>query len=113
VHPDDATALGLVDGGYADVRTDTAQVRAQVKLLADLQPGCVAMPHGWGHQHARGLSVASKTRGVNVNLLPAGGPDRLEGISGMAHLTGFVVDVAPASGPFEPDSWSGLAPAVI
>jgi hypothetical protein len=26
---------------------------------------------------------------VNVNLLAADGPDRLERVSGMAHLTGF------------------------
>lgn len=108
VHPDDAARLGLVEGGHADVRSDTAQVRVQVKLLADLEPGCVALPHGWGHQAARGLSVANRTRGVNVNLLPAAGPGRLEALSGMAHLTGFLVDVTPASGPFDPGSWSGL-----
>jgi anaerobic selenocysteine-containing dehydrogenase len=111
VHPDDAARLGLVEGGYADVRTETAQIRVPVKLLADLMPGSVALPHGWGHQHARGLSVARKTHGVNVNLLAAAGVGRIEPLSGMAHLTGFVVDVTPASGPFEPGSWSGLPTA--
>ena len=84
-------------------------MRVPVKLLADLMPGTVALPHGWGHQHARGLSVASKTSGVNVNLLAADGPDRLERVSGMAHLTGIPVDVRPAEGPVSPDSWSGIA----
>ncbi len=109
VHPDDAARLGLREGEYADVRTETAVVRVPVKLLADLMPGTVALPHGWGHQHARGLSVAGQTRGVNVNLLAADGPDRIERVSGMAHLTGFVVDVAPAAGEFDPRSWSGIA----
>ncbi|MFV8752648.1 molybdopterin-containing oxidoreductase family protein [Nannocystaceae bacterium ST9] len=108
VHPDDAARLGLREGDYADVRTETGMVRVPVKLLADLMPGTVALPHGWGHQHARGLSVANRTRGVNVNLLAADGPDRLEQVSGMAHLTGFVVDVAPAAGEFDPHSWSGV-----
>jgi formate dehydrogenase len=72
-------------------------------------PGTVAVPHGWGHQHARGLSVARKTRGVNVNLLAADGPDRLERVSGMAHLTGIPVEVRPAAGPQSPDHWSGIA----
>jgi anaerobic selenocysteine-containing dehydrogenase len=108
VHPDDAARLGLREGDYADVRTDTAAVRVPVKLLADLMPGTVALPHGWGHQHARGLSVAGKTRGVNVNLLAADGPERIERVSGMAHLTGFVVDVTPAAGEFDPRSWSGM-----
>ncbi|APR74990.1 Formate dehydrogenase-O, major subunit protein [Minicystis rosea] len=110
VHPEDAARLGLADGALADVSTDTATVRVPVRLLADLMPGTVALPHGWGHQHARGLSVASRTRGVNVNLLAADGPDRIERVSGMAHLTGFVVDVRPAAGPQDPTSWSGIAP---
>ncbi len=108
VHPDDARRLGLADGALADVSTETATVRLPVRLLADLMPGTVALPHGWGHQHASGLSVASKTRGVNVNLLAADGPDRLERVSGMAHLTGFVVDVEPAAGPQDATSWSGI-----
>lgn len=108
MHPDDARRAGLVDGAFADVRTETATVRVPVKLLADLMPGTVALPHGWGHQHATGLSIASKTRGVNVNLLAADGPDALERVSGMAHLTGFVVDVTPAAGPADTTSWSGL-----
>jgi formate dehydrogenase len=109
VHPDDAARLGLRDGDYADVATDTATVRLPVALLDDLQPGTVAVPHGWGHQHAAGLSVARTTRGVNVNLLAADGADRLERVSGMAHLTGIPVDVRPAAGPPDTTTWSGLS----
>lgn len=108
MHPEDARRFGLEDGAYADVSTDTGAVRVPVKLNADLMPGTVALPHGWGHQHATGLGVASKTRGVNVNLLAADGPDRIERVSGMAHLTGFVVEVRPAAAPPDPTSWSGL-----
>ncbi len=109
VHPDDARSAGLRDGDLADVTSETATVRVPVKLLEDLMPGTVALPHGWGHQHAKGLSVAAKTTGVNVNLLAADGPDRLERVSGMAHLTGIVVDVKLAAGPLAADSWSGIA----
>jgi formate dehydrogenase len=108
MHPDDAERAGIASGEMADVSTDTATVRVPVRLLADLMPGTVALPHGWGHQHAKGLTVASATRGVNVNLLAADGPTRLEAVSGMAHLTGFVVDVVPAAGPLAA-SWSGIA----
>jgi anaerobic selenocysteine-containing dehydrogenase len=108
IHPDDAARLGLAEHACADVRSDVATVRLEVKLLADLMPGTVALPHGWGHQHARGLSIAGKTGGVNVNLLAADGPDRLERVSGMANLTGFCVDVTPAAGPRDPSSWSGI-----
>ena len=110
MHPDDAAARGLADGTLADVSTDAATVRVPVKLLADLMPGTVALPHGWGHQGASGLSVASRTRGVNVNLLALDGPERIERVSGMAHLTGFPVEVRAAAGAQDPGSWSGLPP---
>lgn len=106
MHPDDASSAGLAEGDLADVTTDTAAVRVPVKLLPELMPGTVALPHGWGHQGATGLSVANKTRGVNVNLLSPDGPDRIEKVSGMAHLTGFLVDVKPAAGERSHD-WSG------
>ena len=95
----------------SDVESATATVRIPVKLLADLMPGTVALPHGWGHQHALGLSVAGKTAGVNVNLLAADGPEKLEKVSGMAQLTGIPVDVRPADGPRDTRSWSGIPAA--
>lgn len=110
MHPDDAARAGLQAGDLADVSTKTATVRVPVKLLAELMPGTVALPHGWGHQDTK-TSVASKTTGVNVNLLAADGPDKLERVSGMAHLTGFLVDVRPASGALNPDHWSGIGKA--
>ena len=111
VHPDDAARIGVADGALADVTSETATLRVPVQLLSDLTPGTVALPHGWGHQMAKGLSVASKTRGVNVNVLAADGPDRIERLSGMATLTGIPVDVRPAAGPQDPTSWSGIAEA--
>ncbi|MGA8893076.1 MAG: molybdopterin-dependent oxidoreductase [Anaeromyxobacteraceae bacterium] len=110
VHPEDAARIGLADGALADVSTRTATVRLPVKLLPDLMPGTVALPHGWGHQHAAGLTIASRTSGVNVNLLAADGPDGIERVSGMAHLTGFPVEVRPAAGPLDPRDWSGISP---
>ena len=111
LHPEDATRIGVADGALADVSTKVATVRLPVKYLPDLMPGTVALPHGWGHQHAVGLSVASRTTGVNVNLLAADGPDGIERVSGIAHLTGFPVDVRPAAGPLEPRNWSGIPAA--
>lgn len=108
LHPEDASALGLADGALADVTTTAATIRLPVKLLPDLMRGTVAVPHGWGHQHAVGLSVASKTTGVNVNLLALDGPENLDPVSGMAHLSGFNVEIVPARGPLDPTSWSGV-----
>jgi len=117
VHPDDATRLNLREGGLAEVRTETGALRIPVRLNADLMPGTVALPHGWGHQRARGLSVARATAGVNVNILAADGPAQIERVSGMANLTGFCVDIAPVSDARdegeagEARDWDGFARA--
>jgi anaerobic selenocysteine-containing dehydrogenase len=107
MHPDDARAAGIGEDDLADVRTATNAVRVPVRLLADLMPGTVALPHGWGHQASRN-TIAKKTRGVNVNLLAADGPEALERVSGMAHLTGIVVDVSKADAPQDVTTWSGI-----
>lgn len=108
LHPDDAAERGIEDGDLVDVSTDVATLRLPVELLDDLMPGVASMPHGWGHQLGKGLSVASKTEGVNVNLLVPDGPERIEPLSGMAHLTGFVVEVSKAAGPKDPTTWTGV-----
>jgi anaerobic selenocysteine-containing dehydrogenase len=107
MHPDDAERAGVEDGSLADVSSETNTVRVPVKLSSDLMPGTVALPHGWGHQDSK-MGIASKTTGVNVNLLAADGPDKLERVSGMAHLTGILVDVRPAAGALNPSHWSGI-----
>jgi anaerobic selenocysteine-containing dehydrogenase len=106
VNPWDARRLGLENRALADVFSATGKVRLPVKYLEDLMPGTVALPHGWGHQSTL-MGVAGKTKGVNVNILAADGPDQLEKLSGMARLTGIPVEVRPAAGPQAP-TWSGF-----
>jgi anaerobic selenocysteine-containing dehydrogenase len=97
MHPDDAAQAGLADGDMATVSNALASVSLPVAVTDDMMPGAVALPHGWGHQEASGLRVASGTSGANVNLLSATGPAALEPLSGMAQLNGIVVSVGPAA----------------
>ncbi len=106
VHPEDLERVGVAEGELVDVASATGTVRVPVKGLADLRPGTVALPHGWGHQHTH-LGVARETAGVNVNILAADGVDGVDPLSGMVHLTGIPVSVRPAAGPQAP-TWSGL-----
>ena len=106
LHPTDLLELDLQELDLIDVESETASIRIAVKSLATLMPKTIAVPHGWGHQHARGLRHANKTAGVNVNILAADGPDKLDKVSGMAHLTGIVVDVKTAKGK-QKATWSG------
>jgi len=108
MHSRDARDLNLKDGDTVDVRSRTATVRLPLKLDDDLGLKTVALPHGWGHQ-ASGLNVARKTRGVNVNILSADGPENIEKVSGMVNLTGFYVEIEKSISPQDQDSWSGLA----
>ncbi|MFO0689585.1 MAG: molybdopterin-dependent oxidoreductase [Myxococcota bacterium] len=108
MHPEDAKAAGLRHGELVDVVSAAGAVRIPMSLLEDLQPGTVAMPHGWGHQRAKGLSVASRTTGVNVNVLAASGPDAVEPLSGMSQLTAIPVEVRRAEGPRSNDDWTGM-----
>jgi anaerobic selenocysteine-containing dehydrogenase len=94
MHPDDAARLGLGEGASARVESAAGALEVPVAISADLMPGAVALPHGWGHQAAAGLSVASQTRGVNANILAADGPDAIEPLSGMAQFNGIAVRIS-------------------
>ena len=107
LNPADAAALGLQPGDMADVTSEYATVRLPIKPLGELMPGTVALPHGWGHQGAKGLSVASRTKGVNVNILAGSGVSAVDPLSGMSKLTALDVSVEPAAGA-QAHTWSGL-----
>ena len=95
MNPLDGKNAGVETGAMVEVRSSVGSVRLPVQLTDEMMVGAVALPHGWGHQAADGLSVASKTTGANANLLAADGPDQLEYFSGMAKLNGIWVEVLP------------------
>lgn len=108
MHPQDALAHELKEGDAADITSQTGSIRLAVKFLNELMPGTVAVQHGWGHQQAKGLSVASAIAGANVNILASDGPNNVEKVSGMAHLTGIPVKVTAAPMAINTTSWSGI-----
>ncbi|GLY53250.1 molybdopterin-dependent oxidoreductase [Lentzea sp. NBRC 102530] len=95
VNPGDADRLGLTDGEPAQVTSRVGEVEVLVEVTADIAPGVVSMPHGWGHdQPGTRLTVANEHAGVNVNLLTD--DLRLDPLSGTAVLNGTRVRVVPA-----------------
>ncbi|NUT99207.1 MAG: molybdopterin-dependent oxidoreductase [Saccharothrix sp.] len=95
VSPADASRLGLADGGAAEVSSRVGKVEVTVEVSADMAPGVVSMPHGWGHDRpGTRLSVAREHAGVNVNLLTD--DLALDPLSGTAVLNGTHVQVHPA-----------------
>lgn len=95
VHPEDAAALGLIDGGSARVTSRVGSVVVPVEVTAALRPGVVSLPHGWGHGlDGTSLRVAATRPGVNSNLLS----DHLslDPLSGTSVLNGIPVEIVPA-----------------
>lgn len=93
IHPDDARKLGLSPDRSARITTKTGSVVVPVEISADIMPGVVSLPHGWGHDHEDlRMSVARAHSGVNSNILIESMVDPL---SGNAVLFGFPVSISP------------------
>ena len=93
VHPEDATRLGLVDGGVARVTSRVGAVDAPVQVTDAVRPGVVSLPHGWGHDRPGSrLRVAAERAGVNSNVLAD--DDAMDPLSGTSVLNGIPVTVA-------------------
>ena len=96
VHPTDAQRLGLHDGAMARISSHTSQGRrsidVQVHCSADMMPGVVSVPHGWGHDlPGAQLALAAERPGANLNhLLDENLRDPL---SGNAVLSGVAVEM--------------------
>jgi len=70
VHVDDARRLGLTKGEEVRVRSRVGSVKAIVATTADIMPGVISLPHGYGHEAAKDtLRVAGATPGPNVNAI--------------------------------------------
>ena len=95
VHPRDAAARGLQDGGLARVTSRVGEVIAPVVLTDSVMPGVVCLPHGYGH-HRQGTAqgVAAAHAGVSANDL--NDELRVDALSGNAAFSGLPVMVTPA-----------------
>ncbi len=93
IHPDDAMARGLTDGGMATVTSRVNSVDIPVEVSDDVMPGVVSIPHGFGHgREGVGLSVAREKPGVSINDLTD--PASYDRLSGNAVLNATPVTVA-------------------
>ncbi len=97
VHPDDAAAWGVLDGGVARVTSRVGSVEVPVEVTDEIRPGVVSLPHGWGHGvDGTRLRVAAEHAGVNSNLLT---DDRaIDPLSATSTLNAIPVQVSPVGG---------------
>ncbi|MBQ1092055.1 molybdopterin oxidoreductase family protein [Streptomyces sp. B93] len=92
IHPEDADRLGVRDGEAVRVKGAGGEVTAPAEVTADIRPGVVSLPHGWGHDRpGTRLRHAATDPGVNVNQLLDG--SLLDPLSGNAVLNGVPVEL--------------------
>ena len=92
IHPDDARARDLSDGGMATVTSRVNSIEIPVEVSDDVMPGVVSIPHGFGHgRKGISLSVAREKPGVSINDLTDSA--RFDPLSGNAVLNAVAVKV--------------------
>jgi anaerobic selenocysteine-containing dehydrogenase len=93
VHPEDASRLGLEDGGTAEVKSRVGRITVPVEITAGIRPGVVSLPHGWGHNlPGVRMGVARANGGLNSNLLSD--DECFDPLSNNAVLNGIPVEVS-------------------
>ncbi len=94
VHPSDAARLQLQAGKLARISNASGQIEAQVEISADMMPGVVSLPHGWGHDlPGSQLTLAAQRPGVNLNVLLD--DSQRDPLSGNAVLSGVAIQIQP------------------
>jgi anaerobic selenocysteine-containing dehydrogenase len=94
VHPHDAATRGIVDGAMVTLRSRVGAVSLPAEITADVMPGVVSMPHGWGHDRPGvRLGIASEHAGASINDVID--DQRIDALTGTAVLNGTPVEVVP------------------
>ncbi|UJA20238.1 molybdopterin-dependent oxidoreductase [Thermoleophilia bacterium SCSIO 60948] len=96
LHPEDATARGLADGGTVRVVSSVGEIEVKLAVSDEMRPGVVSVPHGFGHgsrdgvgwKHAAGLA------GASVNDVTD--PTVLDSVTGNAAYNSVAVRLEPA-----------------
>lgn len=92
MHPDDAAARSLRQGGEARVKSRVGSIILPVELSDEIMRGVVSIPHGWGHdREGNRLTVAQEHAGASINDLTD--ESNIDAICGTAAFNGTFVTV--------------------
>lgn len=92
INPQDAARMGLAPGDRVKVFSDHGAIELPLSISADVMPGVIAVPHGWGHHGTRNQQ-ASQLAGQNINDVIPGGAAYMEPVSGQAILLAHQVGI--------------------
>ena len=92
INPSDARRLGIETGNVVRVRSRVGAVELPAEVTADMMPGVVCMPHGYGHNRpGTRLDIAQQHAGVSINDLTD--ETVMDELTGNAALSGVPVTV--------------------
>lgn len=95
MHPQDIERHGLASGGRATLSSRVGSLEVAVETSADMMPGVVSLPHGFGHNRAGvRMDIATRRAGVSCNDITD--DQFIDQLCGNAALNGMPVTVAPA-----------------
>ena len=95
MHPQDLAQRGLSDGQRVRISSRVGTVEVEVLASADMMPGVVSLPHGWGHARPGvQMKIASGQPGCSANDLTD--ERHLDALSGNSALNGVPVKVVAA-----------------
>ena len=93
LNPKDAKALSIIDGQVVLVTSETGRVEVEVNVTANIRPGVVSLPQGWGHnQKDTSMTTAAKQPGVSINDLT--NSNRIDNLTGNAAFNGTRVAIS-------------------
>ena len=92
INPEDAARMSLVSGDRVKVSSDYGAIELPLLITADIMPGVIAVPHGWGH-NATSNQQSRRLAGENINDVIPGGAEHMEPVSGQAILLTHRVSV--------------------
>jgi anaerobic selenocysteine-containing dehydrogenase len=97
MHPRDAAARGLANGGRVRVRSRVGEVEVPLLVSEAMMPGVVSLPHGFGHaRDGVRLQVATQHAGASLNDLTDDA--RVDAMIGTAAFSGLPVEVLATPG---------------
>ena len=85
INPEDAARMCLASGDRVKISSDQGAIELPLMLTADIMPGVISVPHGWGHQGTDNQR-SSQLAGHNINDVIPGGAEQMEPVSGQAIL---------------------------
>jgi len=96
LHPDDAGARGLEDGGRVRVVSRVGEIELPLEVSDEIRPGVVSVPHGFGHgRPGVGWRLAAQKAGASVNDITD--PSVVDALTGNAAFNAVPVRVEAAT----------------